>query len=136
MSNQISIGSRVKTAKGTEGKIAQILEGGYLLDTGRRIRLESIAAVISLAPPPEPTPPPPQTIAGKLLHIGDRVTLLDKYQVRAADVGTIEAITDKGIQILWDNKIPGEPNLKQPPMLWRTFRADELELVQSMNEQN
>jgi hypothetical protein len=38
MSNQISIGSRVKTAKGTEGKIAQILEGGYLLDTGKRIR--------------------------------------------------------------------------------------------------
>ncbi len=52
MSNQIAIGSRVKTVKGTEGKIAQILEGGYLLDTGKRIRLESIALVL---PPPEPT---------------------------------------------------------------------------------
>jgi hypothetical protein len=60
MSNQIAIGSRVKTVKGTEGKIAQILEGGYLLDTGKRIRLESIALVLS---PPEPTG----------IEIGDRL---------------------------------------------------------------
>jgi hypothetical protein len=59
--------------------------------------------------------------------IGDRVTLLDKFMVRAADVGTIEAITDKGIQILWDNKIPDESSMMQPPRLWRTFWANELE---------
>jgi hypothetical protein len=132
MSNQIAVGSRVRTAKGMEGTIAQILDGGYLLDTGKRIRVGSVAALL----PPEPTQLPPQTIAGEMLHIGDRVTLLDKFMVRAADVGTIEAISDKGIQVLWDNKSPHEPNLKQPPVLWRTFRADELELVESKYNQN
>jgi hypothetical protein len=62
-----------------------------------------------------------------MYYIGDRVTLLDKFMVRAADVGTIEAISDKGIQILWDNKILVEPDMMQPPRLWRTFCANELE---------
>jgi hypothetical protein len=101
---------------------------GLVLESGTGIikaRRSAIVRVIS-------TPP----ATGQIFHVGDRVTLLDKYMVRAAEVGTIEAVTDKGIQVLWDNKIPREPNLKQPPMLWRTFRADELKLVESKYEQN
>jgi hypothetical protein len=73
MSNQIAVGSRVKTAKGTEGMIAQILEGGYLLDTGQRVRAESIATVI----PPEPKQPPakvePPAPEPEGIEIGDRL---------------------------------------------------------------
>ena len=50
MSKQIAIGSRVKTLKGTEGIVIKILEGGYLLEDGKRVRTESIAMVI----PPRP----------------------------------------------------------------------------------
>lgn len=69
-------------------------------------------------------------------YLGDRVTIADKYQVRAADVGTVESITDKGIQVLWDNKSPYEPNLKQPPKLFRTFPPEDLELIESKYLQN
>jgi hypothetical protein len=78
----------------------------------------------------------PLTTGQTFFHIGDRVTLSDKFMVRAADVGTVEAITDKGIRLRWDSKSPYEPNLKQPPALWRTFSAAELELVESKYNQN
>jgi hypothetical protein len=67
--------------------------------------------------------------------VGDRVTLLDKYQVRAADIGIVEAFTEQGIQIIWDNNSPHE-QLAQPPQLWRTFQADELELVVGVASSN
>jgi hypothetical protein len=116
---------------GAAGKCAKVLSiDGELLIVNtpagiRTISTSKVARVRSSLSPP-----------GKGFHIGDRVTLFDKYQVRAADVGTVEAINDKGIQILWYNKIPGEPNLKQPPMLWRTFKAEELELVDRSHHQN
>jgi hypothetical protein len=70
MSNQIAVGSRVVTAKGTEGTIAQILEGGYLLDTGTRVRAQSIATVIPVEPtrPSAKVEPEPEGI-----EIGDRL---------------------------------------------------------------
>jgi hypothetical protein len=69
-------------------------------------------------------------------YLGDRVTLADKYHVRAADVGTVEAISDKGIRILWDNKVANWAGLKQPPALHRTFEANELKLIDSKYLQN
>jgi hypothetical protein len=60
--NDLRIGSKVLTAKGTEGIIADTLEGGYLLADGRRVRESSIASVI--APPPAPD---------RQLKIGDRL---------------------------------------------------------------
>jgi hypothetical protein len=77
---------------------------------------------------------PPFT--GQTFHLGDRVTMLDKFMVRAADVGTVEAITQDGIRILWDNNSPHEPHLKQPPVLFRTFPAAELELIKPSHSQN
>jgi hypothetical protein len=62
-------------------------------------------------------------------YIGDRVTLLDKYMVRAGDIGTIESIDSKGICVWWDS-------LPQPPQLWRTFSSTELELKQRGYFQN
>jgi hypothetical protein len=89
-----------------------------MTNTGEiRAKLSAILQVIS----PQP--------AATTFNIGDRVTLADKYQVRAADIGTVEAFTPLGIQVLWDNHISLEPNLKQPPIAWRTFRSNELELV-------
>jgi hypothetical protein len=223
MSNTIAIGSRVITAKGTEGTIAQVLDGGYLLNTGKRVRIESIALVI--APPPdriqvgdylkrrfkEPVQypaallgndsqrnalvvypirkavveglsndgywvrsidddeifhvpitaiedgvwefkafsdglnlPPPNDLNTSPVHedrpvppilntldgftIGDRVTMMDDYHVRAADTGTVEVITEIGIQVLWDNNSPHE-KLKQPPTMGRTFDSHELKRI-------
>jgi hypothetical protein len=60
--NSLEIGSRVLTAKGIKGIIADTLEGGYLLADGRKVRESSIASVI--APPPAPDRP---------LKIGDRL---------------------------------------------------------------
>jgi hypothetical protein len=82
MSNQISIGSKVKTAKGTEGKIAQILEGGYLLDTGQRIRVESIALVL---PPPEPTG----------IEIGDRLRRNAQPQTKYPSKWFVDELDDR-----------------------------------------
>jgi hypothetical protein len=62
-------------------------------------------------------------------YIGDRVTLVDKYMVRAADIGTIELIDSKGIRVWWDI-------LPQPPQLWRTFKSEELELIKRGYSQN
>jgi hypothetical protein len=69
-------------------------------------------------------------------YLGDRVTMADSYQVRAGDVGTVEAVSDKGIQVLWDNKVANWPGLKQPPALHRTFEATELKLIESKYLQN
>jgi hypothetical protein len=134
---QILEGSIVTGKSGKPLKVISVDSDGLVLESDSGIVKAKRSAILRvISPPPEPTQLPPQTIASELLHIGDRVTLIDKYMVRAADTGAIEAISDKGIQVLWDNKIPNEPNLRQPPMLWRTFPANELELVQSMNEQN
>jgi hypothetical protein len=65
MSRQISIGSRVKTVKGTEGIVTEILDGGYLLENGKRVRTESIASVVKVIPP-----------KGKKFEVGDRVTYI------------------------------------------------------------
>jgi uncharacterized protein YjlB len=120
-------GSIVTGKSGKPLKVIGIDGDGLVLesDTGVvKAKRSAIMRIIS-APP-----------TGQNFHIGDRVTLLDKFMVRAADLGTIEAVTEKGLQVLWDNKIQHEPNLKQPPMLWRTFKAEELELIESKYQQN
>jgi hypothetical protein len=66
MSNQIAVGSRVKTVKGTEGVVAQILDGGYLLDSGKRVRAQSIAEV----EPPEAITP--LAVGDTVYYCGDR----------------------------------------------------------------
>ncbi len=104
-----------------DGEKVVVKSGDELLRVAR-------SAILHILSPPPPT--------SQNFHIGDRVTLLDKFMVRAADFGTIEAITDKGIQILWDKKTPDEPNLKQPPVLWRTFKVEELELIDRGHQQN
>ena len=112
-------GSIVIGKSGKPMKVISINGEGLVLmtDTGHvKAKLSAIISIVS-----QPT--------AQAFHIGDRVTLVDKYQVRAADIGTVEAFTDLGIQILWDNSAPHEPNQKQPPIAWRTFKADELELV-------
>jgi hypothetical protein len=125
---EILAGSIVTGKSGKPLKVISISGDGLVLESDHGLIKARRSAILRIISAPPPT--------GQTLHIGDRVTLLDKFMVRATDMGTIEAITDKGIQVLWDNKIPGEPNLKQPPMLWRTFRADELELVESKYNQN
>jgi hypothetical protein len=82
MSNQIEIGSRVKTVKGTEGIVTEILEGGYLLEDGKRVRTESISLVLT------PTPKP----AG--IQIGDRVRFLGTYQEWGIEYGTILTVVE------------------------------------------
>jgi hypothetical protein len=80
----------------------------------------------SLVNEDRPTPPILTTLDG--FTIGDRVTMRDDYHVRAADIGTVEVITEIGIQVLWDNNSPHE-KLKQPPTMGRTFDAPELKRV-------
>jgi hypothetical protein len=124
---EILEGSIVTGKSGKPLKVISISGDGLVLESDHgliKARRSAIVRIIS-------APPTSQTF-----HIGDLVTLLDKFMVRAADVGTIEALNDKGIQVLWDNKIQHEPNLKQPPMLWRTFKAEELELIESKYQQN
>jgi hypothetical protein len=133
---QILEGSIVCGKSGKPLEVVAINGGKVVVKSGDDLLRVDRSAILRVLSSPEPTQLPPQTITGQSLHIGDRVTLLDKFMVRAADVGSIQAITGKGIQVLWDNKSPHEPNLKQPPILWRTFRADELELVESKYNQN
>ena len=114
----LAIGSIVYGAAGKSAKVLSIDGEQLTIDTPAGVRIISLAKVAKVEPP-----------TAQAFHIGDRVTLLDKYQVRAADVGTVEAFTALGIQIRWDNNSPHEPNLKQPPIAWRTFKADEMELV-------
>jgi hypothetical protein len=125
---QILEGSIVTGKSGKPLKVISVDDDGLVLESGDGVIKAKHSAIVQVVSLRLPT--------GQTLHIGDRVTLLDKFMVRAADVGSIEAITGKGIQVFWDNKSPHEPNLKQPPMLWRTFRADELELVESKYQQN
>jgi hypothetical protein len=73
-----------------------------------------------------PAPPVLTTLGG--FTIGDRVTMMDDYHVRAADTGTVEVITEIGIQVFWGNNSPHE-KLKQPPTMSRTFDARELKLI-------
>lgn len=73
-----------------------------------------------------PVPPTLTTLGG--FTIGDRVTMMDDYHVRAADTGTVEVITEIGIQVLWDNNSQHE-KLKQPPTMGRTFDVEELKLI-------
>jgi hypothetical protein len=123
---EILEGSIVTGKSGKPLKVVAIEGEILILCTGEgEIRAKRSAILQVLSAPPKPT-----------FYIGDRVTLLDKYQVRAADTGTVEAFTDLGVQIRWDNNISLEPNLKQPPIAWRTFQADELELVEPMYQQN
>jgi hypothetical protein len=121
----LAVGSIVYGAAGKSAKVLSIDGEQLTIDTPAGVRIISLVKVAKVEPP-----------ATQAFHVGDRVTLLDKYQVRAADIGTVEGFTDLGIQILWDNNSPHEPNLKQPPIAWRTFRADELELVEPMYQQN
>ncbi len=96
-----------------------------MTDTGEiRAKLSAILRVI--APPGSTNSLQPNCA----FTISDRVTLADKYMARAADIGTVEAFTPLGIQINWDNNISMEPNVNQPPIAWRTFAADELELTE------
>jgi hypothetical protein len=77
MSKQIAIGNRVRTVKGTEGIVTKILEGGYLLEDGKRVRTESIAMVI----PPRP----------KVFRLGDRVEYIGSdFNLKKQYAGTLE----------------------------------------------
>jgi hypothetical protein len=125
---EILEGSIVTGKSGKPLKVISVDGDGLVLESDTGIVKAKRSAIVQIVSVRLPT--------GRSIHVSDQVTLLDKFMVRAADVGTIEAITDKGIQVFWDNKSPHEPNLKQPPMLWRTFRADELELVESKYHQN
>jgi hypothetical protein len=125
---EILEGSIVTGKSGKPLKVISIDGDGLVLESGTGIVKAKRSAILHVISSPPAT--------GQSFHIGDRVTLLDKFMVRSADVGTIEAITDKGIQVRWDNKSPHEPNLRQPPMLWRTFEARELKLIKSMYQQN
>jgi hypothetical protein len=123
---KINKGSIVTGKSGKPMKVISINGEGLVLmaDTGQvKAKLSAILSIVS-----QPT--------AQSFHLGDRVTLLDKYQVRAADIGTVEGFTALGIQILWDNNSPHEPNLKQPPIAWRTFAGEELELIDRMYQQN
>jgi hypothetical protein len=50
MKTNILVGTRVLTVKGNQRTVVEVLEGGYLLDSGKRVKAESIAQV--LPPPP------------------------------------------------------------------------------------
>jgi hypothetical protein len=114
----LAVGSIVYGAAGKSAKVLSIDGEQLTIDTPAGVRIISLVKVAKVEPP-----------ATQAFHVGDRVTLMNKYQVRAADIGTVKGFNDLGIQILWDNNSPHEPNLKQPPIAWRTFQADELELV-------
>jgi hypothetical protein len=83
---------------------------------------------LSASPVHEDRPVPPVLTTLNGFTIGDRVTMMDDYHVRAADTGTVEVITEIGIQVLWDNNSPHE-KLKQPPTMGRTFDSHELKRI-------
>jgi hypothetical protein len=120
VSSNISIGSLVYEIADIGCKVLSIDGDTLTIQTTNGLGKISLSRVVKVDPPP--------SVTG--FNIGDRVTLADKYMVRAADIGTVEAFTPLGIQVFWDNNIPLEPDLKQPPIAWRTFRADEIELVE------
>ena len=82
MSKQIEIGNRVRTVKGTEGIVTEILEGGYLLENGKRVRTESISLVLPASPKP----------AG--IQIGDRARFLGTYRERGIEYGAILTVVE------------------------------------------
>jgi hypothetical protein len=123
---EILKGSIVSGRSGRPLKVISVDEDILVLESDDGlVRAKRSAILRVISPPPVPK-----------YYLGDRVTLADKYQARAADVGTVEAFTESGVQILWDNQLPLEPNFKQPSIAWRTFAADELELVEHMYQQN
>lgn len=126
---EILPGSIVTGKSGKPMKVVSIEGEALVLIAGServKARLSAITQVLS-----QPQQPRERTPA---FHVGDLVTLLDKYMVRAADIGTVEAVTGKGVQVLWDNNVETEPNLKQPPVLWRTFQVNELEAIDQTNK--
>jgi hypothetical protein len=129
---QILEGSIVAGKSGKPLKVVAIDGEKVVVESGDELLRVARSAILQVLAPPKTVHP----TTGQSFHIGDRVTLLDKYQVRAADIGTVEAFTALGIQVLWDNNSQHEPNLSQPPMGSRTFLADELKLIEHMYHQN
>jgi hypothetical protein len=118
---EILEGSIVTGKTGKPLRVVAVEAEVLTLDTGKSIIKAKRSAILQVISSPAP---------GEIFHIGDRVTLLDRFTVRAVDVGTVEAITNKGIQVLWDNKSPQEI-LKQPSIPFRTFAAADLKSVES-----
>lgn len=110
------IGSVVYGAAGIGCKVLEIEGDTLIIQTNKGIRRIAVSKVLKV----------------ELLTdfcIDDRVTLVDKYMFRSGDIGTIELIGSQGIQICWDTP-------PQPPQLWRTFRSEQLELIQRGYSQN
>jgi hypothetical protein len=118
MSSNISIGSLVYGIAGVGCKVLSIEGDTLTIQTTHGMGKISLSRVVKVDPP----------LSATGFNIGDRVTLADRYMVRAADIGTVEAFTPLGIQIKWDNNSPHEQLKKLPPMQ-RTYEANELELV-------
>jgi hypothetical protein len=114
----LAIGSIVYGVAGKTARVLSIEGDRITIDTTAGVRVISLAKVARAEPPEALT-----------FSIGSRVTLADKYQVRAADTGTVEAFTPLGIQVWWDNNSPQE-QLKELPPMQRTYQSDELELIE------
>jgi hypothetical protein len=100
---QILEGSIVTGKSGKPMKVISIDGKGLILMTDTGVVKAKLSAILQVLTPSA-------FLIGErfICALGDRVTLLDKYQVRAADIGTVEAFTDRGIQIIWDNNSPHE----------------------------
>jgi hypothetical protein len=109
MSSKLLIGSIVYGAAGIGCKVLKIENDALIIQTPNGVRKIAFSKVLKVDAPTD-------------LYIGDRVTLIDKYMVRAGEVGTVEDINSQGIQIFWDIH-------PQPPLGWRTFPPEEVELI-------
>lgn len=121
MNSNLVIGSIVYGIAGKPAKLISIDGDRLVIETGAGKRIISLEAVARVESPPLPLP-------AEGFHIGDRVTLKDRYMVRAVDIGTVEAFTDLGVQVKWDNNSPHE-QLKELPPMQRTYQPEELELI-------
>jgi hypothetical protein len=109
MSFKLRIGYVVYGAADIGCKVLRIEDDALTIQTPKGLRKIALSKVVKVEAPPE-------------FYVGDRVTLINKYLVRAGDVGTVEEINFRGVQILWDIH-------PQPPLGWRTFPPEELELI-------
>jgi hypothetical protein len=109
MNSKLLIGSIVYGAAGIGCKVLKIENDSLTIQTPNGVRKIAFSKVLKVDVPTD-------------FYIGDRVTLVDKYRLRAGDIGTVEDVNSQGIQILWDI-------YPQPPLGWRTFPSEEVELI-------
>jgi hypothetical protein len=80
MSDRLHPGDRIVTTKGSTGAIVQILDGGVLLDSGLRVRSESIVRVLASSEPTTDESDCPIQIGTRLRrHPRRRVAYPDKW---------------------------------------------------------